>query len=110
MRPFGQHVRRARTTALAVLVSVALTGLASTAIAEELPTDDWRTDTSDSRPNADLNGPILSSNDRWAGPAVIIMAGLFVAAAVVGMIVRAEMPDMVPPAMSHEEDPAADRH
>jgi hypothetical protein len=41
---------------------------------------------------------------------MVAIAGLFLAAAVIGPIVRTESPQAVPVAMSHEEDPAADRH
>jgi hypothetical protein len=83
---------------------------ASQARAEEnFSGEDWRGDITDARPAGDEAGPVYSSNDHWVGPVVIAMLGLFLAAAVAGPIVRAELPDTVPQAMSHEEDPAADR-
>jgi hypothetical protein len=54
--------------------------------------------------------PIYSNDSHWAGNVIVVIAGLFLAAVVIGPIVRAEAPQAVPPAMSHEEDPAADRH
>jgi hypothetical protein len=61
-------------------------------------------------PDADNSSPVFSTDPSWLGIVVIIIAGLFLSAAVIGPIVRAEMPLTVPSAMSHEEDPAADRH
>jgi hypothetical protein len=85
--------------------------LASRAHAEaSLNGEDWRGDTTDDRPLSDEAGPIYSANDHWVGPAVIAMLALFIAAAAAGPIVRAELPETVPLAMSHEEDPAIDRH
>lgn len=48
--------------------------------------------------------PILSENAAWAGAIVITIAGLFVAAAVIGPIVRAEG-ESIPSTFSHHEDP-----
>ena len=59
---------------------------------------------------ADEIHPVYSNDAHWAGPVLTVIAGLFLAALVIGPIVRAEAPQAVPEAMSHEEDPAADRH
>jgi hypothetical protein len=40
---------------------------------------------------------------RWVGPMLIIIIGMFVAAAVIGPIVRAEAPDEVPVPHGHGE-------
>jgi len=53
--------------------------------------------------------PLYSTDARWVGSVLVAIGGLFLAAMVVGPIVRAESPEVVPAAMSHEEDPAADR-
>lgn len=50
--------------------------------------------------------PILSSAAVWAGGAVIIILGLFLAAVVIGPVVRTELPEDVPVAFSHEENPS----
>ncbi len=50
--------------------------------------------------------PILSTDARWAGALAIIIFGIFLAAAVLGPIIRAEAPEAVPPAFSHHEDPS----
>ncbi len=93
----------ARTILLVVLLTIA-----RPALAEEMPADS----TPDSRSTAapDETHPIYSSNANWVGAVVAAVGGLFLAALVIGPIVRAESPQAVPPAMSHEEDPAADRH
>ena len=57
----------------------------------------------------DETHPLYSTDARWVGSVLVAIGGLFLAARVVGPIVRAEAPDVVPVAMSHEEDPAADR-
>jgi hypothetical protein len=50
--------------------------------------------------------PILSTDAQWAGVASIIILGTFLAAGVVGPIVRMEVPQTVPEAFSHHEDPS----
>lgn len=57
----------------------------------------------------DETHPIYSTDAHWVGPLLIAIGGLFLAAMIVGPIVRAEAPEVVPVAISHEEDPAADR-
>lgn len=57
----------------------------------------------------DETHPIYSTDAHWVATVLIAIGGLFLAAMVVGPIVRAESPEVVPVAMSHEEDPAADR-
>jgi len=59
---------------------------------------------------ADDTHPVFSSDTHWTADVLVAIAGLFLAAAVIGPIVRAEAPATVPDAMSHEEDPAVDRH
>jgi hypothetical protein len=66
---------------------------ASHARAIESLNDEWRDDTGDSataRVTSNAGGPIYTSNDHWVGPAVIVMLGLLLVAAVVGPMVRAE--------------------
>ena len=50
--------------------------------------------------------PIVSADAGWSGVVVIIILGSFLAAGVVGPIVRMEAPDAVPQAFSHHEDPS----
>lgn len=46
----------------------------------------------------------------WAGAVVIGIVGLFVMAAVIGPIVRMELPREVPPAHAHDEPPGTSGH
>ena len=55
--------------------------------------------------------PHLSEDGSWAGAmAIIILLGFFLPAAVIGPIVRANTPEEVPPAHSHDEPPGASHH
>jgi hypothetical protein len=56
--------------------------------------------------SVDDSHPILSSNAAWAGVVIIVVLGAFLAAAVIGPIVRVELPQTVPAAFSHHEDPS----
>src|SRR4051794_41070501 len=51
--------------------------------------------------------PVISTDSSWAGPLIIIILGLFLAAAVIGPAVRANMPDE--PAADHSHS-AHDAH
>lgn len=57
------------------------------------------------------NHPILTSNTNWV-PIVLLLIGLlgFLAAAVIGPIVRLNMPEELPAAHSHDEPPGASHH
>ncbi len=57
----------------------------------------------------DETHPLYSNDARWVTTLLVAVGGFFLAALVIGPIVRAEAPQVVPPAMSHEEDPAADQ-
>jgi hypothetical protein len=54
--------------------------------------------------------PAFPPPSRWPGVMVIVVLGLFLAAAVVGPVVRALAPREVPPAHSHDEPPGASHH
>lgn len=54
--------------------------------------------------------PLISHDSSWAGVMIIIILGMFLAAAVIGPIVRANTPDEVPPAHSHDEPPGSSGH
>jgi hypothetical protein len=49
-------------------------------------------------------------SETWPGTTVIIIGAMFLAAAVVGPVVRANMPEEIPPAHSHDEPPGASHH
>lgn len=54
--------------------------------------------------------PVPPVGARWAGVVVIVILALFLAAAVIGPIVRANAPEEIPPAHSHDEPPGASHH
>src|SRR5436190_13804492 len=54
--------------------------------------------------------PVLSQDAMWAGQVVIVIAGLFIAAALVGPVARANAPEEPPVAHSHDEPPGASHH
>jgi hypothetical protein len=94
-----RHVAR-----LAVLAGLLVT--TSAAMAEDTPPDNSTGDA----PAFNDTHPVYSDDTHWTSELIVAIAGLLLAAAVVGPIVRAESPQAVPSAISHEEDPAADRH
>src|SRR5262249_52284294 len=51
--------------------------------------------------------PIQPEDPFWAGPMMIIVLGLFLAAAVVGPIVRSEMAEEPPVSHGHDDDHAS---
>jgi hypothetical protein len=54
--------------------------------------------------------PQISANGSWAGSMAIIIFLSFIAAAVIGPIVRSETPEEVPPAHAHDEPPGSSHH
>jgi hypothetical protein len=54
--------------------------------------------------------PTLSSDGSWVPVILIVVGGMFLAAAVIGPIVRANTPEEVPPAHSHDEPPGTSHH
>jgi hypothetical protein len=91
-----------------VLLMILLMGLTSAARAEEAPLDN------PAEPRTQLDSdethPIYAISSAWVTSVLIGSAGLFLAAMLIGPIVKAEAPQAVPAAMSHEEDPAVDQH
>jgi hypothetical protein len=59
-----------------------------------------------SYPHPTLSEPYL----RWPGCVLIGIATMFLAAMVIGPVVRAEVPEEVPPAHSHDEPPGTSGH
>lgn len=51
--------------------------------------------------------PSVPEDVRWAGRLAIGILGLFGAALVVGLLVRANMPEEMPETVSHDEPPGA---
>lgn len=54
--------------------------------------------------------PQIVADREWAGVMVIAIAGLFLTAAIVGPVVRANLPAELPPAHSHDEPPGTSGH
>jgi hypothetical protein len=54
--------------------------------------------------------PILSSNGSWVPILLIVIGMLFLAAAVIGPIVRANMPEELPVSHAHDEPPGSSHH
>src|SRR4051812_4948933 len=54
--------------------------------------------------------PILDDDPYWTPIAFILIAMLFLSAAVIGPIVRLNMPEEIPPAHSHDEPPGTSHH
>jgi len=53
--------------------------------------------------------PVIPAESTWAGSVVIMILAMFLAAAVIGPIVRANMPEDVP-LESHDEPPGSSGH
>jgi hypothetical protein len=47
---------------------------------------------------------------RWTGVVLIAIALMFLAAAIIGPVVRSEQPEEIPPAHSHDEPPGTSGH
>ena len=54
--------------------------------------------------------PVISGNSDWVGVMLIIIAGLFLAAMVIGPMVRFEFPADLLPDHSHDEPPGSSHH
>lgn len=47
--------------------------------------------------------PVLPEHANWAGSMVIMIVGMFVAAAVIGVVVRLNMPEQPPEPQPHDD-------
>lgn len=54
--------------------------------------------------------PQIVADREWAGVMVIAVIGLFITAAIVGPVVRANLPDELPPVHSYDEPPGTSGH
>jgi len=92
-----------------ILTLMLIVACATPVVADELsPGDSSNGSTADTRVHdvdADSH-PMLPWNTIWAGSAIIAILGLFIAAMVVGPIIRSQFPQEVPDAFSHAEDPS----
>lgn len=60
--------------------------------------------------HASAPGPVISTDATWVGEVVIIVVGLFVAAAVIGPIYRLSLPEELQVIQSHDEPPGSSGH
>lgn len=93
-----------RTLMLAAMLVLSTTAMAEqahlTTTAASLTAESLGTaDETDADPH-----PAVPTDATWAGSMVIVLALLFLSAAVVGPVVRANMPAEMPMGASHEED------
>jgi len=54
--------------------------------------------------------PALSADSSWAGVMIIIVLGMFLAAAVIGPVVIANAPEEIPQPDSHDSHGGSDHH
>ena len=55
--------------------------------------------------------PVLTTDGRWAPVMLIVIGFMFLAALVIGITVRANMPEeLPPPTHSHDEPPGTSHH
>lgn len=99
------------TRILIILVGLcAFAGAASTVVAQVAPGvgESASADSAIAVEGAGVPHPVPPPPDRrWPGVMVIVILGLFLAAAVIGPIVRAEMPAELPQTHTHDEPPGA---
>lgn len=89
-----------------LMVLLAVVCLTNLVIAQErAPTTAPETHTTEHTTTSHADGdahPVLSTNSNWAGSMVIIVIAMFVCAAVVGVVVRLNMPE-APPEPVHDD-------
>jgi hypothetical protein len=54
--------------------------------------------------------PVLDDDPNWTPILLILIGMMFLSAAVIGPIVRLNMPEEIPPAHSHDEPPGTSHH
>jgi hypothetical protein len=59
---------------------------------------------------SESSGMIFSNNATWVGGLMLAIAGLTLLAAIIGPLVRWEMPEELPPMQSHDEPPGSSGH
>ena len=96
--------------AVAVLVAVTLL-LARVTLAEEHTTHVAPTHGAAHSTEAEnYPHPKVPESSAWPGAMLLTVFFMFLAAAVIGPVVRANTPEEVPPAHSHDEPPGASHH
>lgn len=88
-----------------ILLLVAMTLAAMPALAATKPNAHSKADHHDAAP-----GPVISTDAQWTGQVVIIVIGLFVAAAVIGPVYRLSLPEELQVIQSHDEPPGSSGH
>jgi hypothetical protein len=63
--------------------------------------------TAAARPAEDAPVPVLPQDPSWARPLLVALGVMALAAAVIGPIYRAWVPEEIPPTHSHDEPPGA---
>ena len=103
-----------RSMAMALVVLVAAWGLGPIARAADgpRPTDSPDSRLSSERPEAPDTEPhpVIPQPSRLPGVVVILILGLFLAAAVVGIAVRQNAPEPPPPTTTHDEPDVSHGH
>jgi hypothetical protein len=59
---------------------------------------------------AALPHPVVPHHPAWVGVMLIIIGGVFLMALAIGLAVRANAPEEVPPTHAHDEPPGASHH
>lgn len=59
---------------------------------------------------ASAPGPAISADAQWSGSLLIIAGALFLAAAVIGPVYRATLPEEIPDTHAHDEPPGTSGH
>lgn len=54
--------------------------------------------------------PVFSPDGRWARGMMIVVVGMFLAAAVIGPLYRMSLPEALPVTHSHDEPPGSSHH
>src|SRR5688572_3762963 len=54
--------------------------------------------------------PVIPDHANWAGATVLVILGMFLMAAGVGVVVRLNAPEELPVTHSHDEPPGASHH
>ena len=104
--PDTQHSSHsAQHFAFCLLSTAFLLLLTAPVRAQDLPTTAPAAST-DVTPDVNDTSPVLADHGIWAGAMVIIVLGLFLAAAVIGPVVRADAPNTIAAAFSHHENPS----
>lgn len=99
-----------KTPRIAGLLIALLLSIAAVARAQDTTAPSASPDASAAADTSGMPMPVIPEASLWPGVLLICIFGLFVGAAVIGPIVRANLPDEVPLAHSHDEPPGTSGH